>query len=115
MLDFRTQQHRLLPQVATAFALLIAGRNMMQFYFQVMADINKGSYSELPQVGSFQTPCSICRRVDAEGVGVYWNQHVCLSGLYLKGIFLNGQPFVTKLGMVMHNHDQEWQAKKLGY
>ena len=51
MLDFQTQQRRLLPQVATAYALLAAGRSMMQFYYQATGNINKGSYGELPQVG----------------------------------------------------------------
>ena len=50
-MDFQTQQHRLLPQVATAYALLAAGKNMMQFYLLVITDINKGAYSQLPQVG----------------------------------------------------------------
>ncbi|KAK7091432.1 peroxisomal acyl-coenzyme A oxidase 1-like [Littorina saxatilis] len=50
VLDFQTQQYRLLPQLATAYALLNAGRNMLLYYIKVTANMNQGSFAQLPQL-----------------------------------------------------------------
>lgn len=50
VLDFQTQQGKLFPQIAAAYALIIAGHNMMSFYLKVTTQIDKGALEELPQV-----------------------------------------------------------------
>ncbi|KAK7502853.1 hypothetical protein BaRGS_00005802 [Batillaria attramentaria] len=50
VLDFQTQQMKLLPLVATAYALTIASRNMAAFYLRVRQQIEQGTLEELPQL-----------------------------------------------------------------
>lgn len=56
VLDFQTQQMKLLPLVATAYALTFTSRNMSQFYQDVIQRIEKGALDELPQVHIFVHP-----------------------------------------------------------
>ncbi|XP_059149991.1 peroxisomal acyl-coenzyme A oxidase 1-like isoform X2 [Physella acuta] len=48
VLDFQTQQHRLFVQIATAYALSIAGRASIAAYNRVSAQIETGALEELP-------------------------------------------------------------------
>ncbi|KAK7091567.1 peroxisomal acyl-coenzyme A oxidase 1-like [Littorina saxatilis] len=50
VLDFQTQQMKLLPLVATAYALTVASRNMTAFYMSATKKIEKGALEELPQL-----------------------------------------------------------------
>ncbi|XP_025091952.1 peroxisomal acyl-coenzyme A oxidase 1-like [Pomacea canaliculata] len=50
VLDFQTQQQKVLPQVAAAYALMFTGRNVLAFYMQVTSQIEKGALEELPQL-----------------------------------------------------------------
>lgn len=42
LLDYRTQQYRLLPQLARAFCFCFAGHYSLELYSQVMDDLKKG-------------------------------------------------------------------------
>ena len=64
VLDFQTQQMKLLPVVATAYALTIAARNMSQFYQDVTQRIIKGALDELPQVDYFTLLLQSCSCVN---------------------------------------------------
>ncbi|CAL1530163.1 unnamed protein product [Lymnaea stagnalis] len=48
VLDFQTQQHRLFVQIATAYALSMAGRASIAAYTRVSAQIESGALEELP-------------------------------------------------------------------
>ncbi|XP_076456618.1 peroxisomal acyl-coenzyme A oxidase 1-like [Babylonia areolata] len=50
VMDFQTQQYRLLPQVANAYALFFAGRSMMLQYMATTAEINQGAFGGLAQL-----------------------------------------------------------------
>jgi hypothetical protein len=52
VLDFQCQQHRLFPQLATAYATTIASQQIYDFYRQASANIDKGDLSQLPLVRS---------------------------------------------------------------
>ena len=40
MLDYQTQQYRLFPQIARAFAFALAGISIREMYHQVIGNIN---------------------------------------------------------------------------
>ncbi|XP_012935860.1 peroxisomal acyl-coenzyme A oxidase 1 isoform X1 [Aplysia californica] len=48
VIDFQTQQHKVFPQIAMAYALNITGRRSIAAYNRVSKQIEKGSLEELP-------------------------------------------------------------------
>lgn len=50
ILDFQTQQYKLFPLLATAYAFIFVGQYMKDTYSRISGDINQGDFSELPEV-----------------------------------------------------------------
>ncbi|CAL8274373.1 unnamed protein product [Gadus morhua 'NCC'] len=50
ILDYQTQQHKLFPLLATAYAFLFAGQYMIDTYNRISGDINQGDLSEMPEL-----------------------------------------------------------------
>jgi len=48
IIDYVTQQHKLFPQIANAYALTMAGSFMLQLYMSSISEINKGVLTSLP-------------------------------------------------------------------
>ena len=62
ILDFQTQQYKLLPLLATAYALMFVGRHMRDVYFQTNYEIQQGNVELLPEVTQMNLPvsCNAC-------------------------------------------------------
>ncbi|XP_065890654.1 peroxisomal acyl-coenzyme A oxidase 1-like [Dysidea avara] len=52
ILDYVTQQHKLLPQIANAYALTMAGSFIHQLYLSSISEMNKGVLTSLPVLHS---------------------------------------------------------------
>ncbi|XP_041789768.1 peroxisomal acyl-coenzyme A oxidase 1 isoform X1 [Chelmon rostratus] len=50
ILDYQTQQYKLFPLLATAYAFTFVGQYMKQTYHRISGDINEGDFSELPEL-----------------------------------------------------------------
>ena len=50
ILDYQTQQYKLFPLLATAYAFTFVGQYMKQTYHRISGDIHEGDFSELPEV-----------------------------------------------------------------
>ncbi|KAJ8002052.1 hypothetical protein DPEC_G00175800 [Dallia pectoralis] len=50
ILDFQTQQYKLLPLLATAYAYNFVGQYMNQVYQRITGDMSQGDFSELPEL-----------------------------------------------------------------
>ncbi|XP_069809763.1 peroxisomal acyl-coenzyme A oxidase 1 isoform X1 [Dendropsophus ebraccatus] len=50
ILDFQTQQYKLFPLLATAYAFQFVGSYMNQTYHRITGDIQQGNLSELPEL-----------------------------------------------------------------
>lgn len=50
ILDFQTQQYKLFPLLATAYAFKFVGSYMRETYLRVNGDISQGNLSELPEL-----------------------------------------------------------------
>ncbi|KAK0142698.1 Peroxisomal acyl-coenzyme A oxidase 1 [Merluccius polli] len=50
ILDYQTQQHKLFPLLATAYAFLFAGQYMVDTYNRISGDINQGDLTEMPEL-----------------------------------------------------------------
>ncbi|KAM9296952.1 peroxisomal acyl-coenzyme A oxidase 1 [Gastrophryne carolinensis] len=50
ILDFQTQQYKLFPLLASAYAFHFVGSYMNQTYHRITGDIHKGNLSELPEL-----------------------------------------------------------------
>ncbi|XP_030638493.1 peroxisomal acyl-coenzyme A oxidase 1 isoform X1 [Chanos chanos] len=50
ILDYQTQQYKLFPLLATAYAFRFVGQYMSQTYHRITGDINQGDFSELPEL-----------------------------------------------------------------
>ncbi|XP_043946436.1 peroxisomal acyl-coenzyme A oxidase 1 isoform X1 [Protopterus annectens] len=50
ILDYQTQQYKLFPLLATAYAFHFVGQYMKQTYLRITGDINLGDFSELPEL-----------------------------------------------------------------
>ncbi|XP_073540024.1 peroxisomal acyl-coenzyme A oxidase 1 isoform X2 [Phyllobates terribilis] len=50
ILDFQTQQYKLFPLLATAYAFQFVGSYMSQTYHRITGDIHQGNLSELPEL-----------------------------------------------------------------
>lgn len=53
ILDFQTQQYKLFPFLATAYAFKFVGSYMRETYLRVNGDISQGNLSELPEACIF--------------------------------------------------------------
>ncbi len=49
-MDYRLQQYRLLPLVATAYALHFTGRRMDEMYTHLLSEMAHNNFSSLPEV-----------------------------------------------------------------
>ena len=49
-MDYQTQQFKLLPLIATAYALLATGQFMLGMYMQIQSEILEGNFDSLPEV-----------------------------------------------------------------
>lgn len=56
MIDYQTQQFKLFPLIATAYALLKAGQYMMRMFIQCRAEISEGNLESLPEVSQLFVP-----------------------------------------------------------
>lgn len=52
ILDYQTQQYKLLPLLATAYAFHCVGQYMTQTYHRITGDISQGDFSQLPEVSA---------------------------------------------------------------
>ncbi|XP_029456329.1 peroxisomal acyl-coenzyme A oxidase 1 isoform X2 [Rhinatrema bivittatum] len=50
ILDYQTQQYKLFPLLATAYAYQFVGAYMTETYHRITGDINEGNLSELPEL-----------------------------------------------------------------
>ena len=50
VLDYQTQQYKLLPLIATAYAMMFAGQYIRQKHEKVMEEIAQGNLDSLPEV-----------------------------------------------------------------
>ena len=51
ILDYQTQQYKLFPMIATAYAFLFAGSRLREIYFATNSEIQEGNVEMLPEVG----------------------------------------------------------------
>lgn len=54
-MDYQTQQYKLFPLLATAYAYKFVGQYMNQVYHRITGDISQGDFSELPEVLTVNT------------------------------------------------------------
>ena len=57
-MDYQTQQFRLLPYLASSYALVTTGVSMMMMFVQVMGQIDEGNLESLPEVRGQEDGCS---------------------------------------------------------
>ncbi|XP_054635959.1 peroxisomal acyl-coenzyme A oxidase 1 isoform X2 [Dunckerocampus dactyliophorus] len=50
ILEYQTQQYKLFPVLAMAYAFTFVGQYMSQTYHRITGDINQGDFSELPEL-----------------------------------------------------------------
>ncbi|XP_037621620.1 peroxisomal acyl-coenzyme A oxidase 1 isoform X3 [Sebastes umbrosus] len=50
IMDYQTQQYKLFPLLATAYAFHFVGQYMRQTYHRISGDINEGDFSQLPEL-----------------------------------------------------------------
>ncbi|KAG5278885.1 hypothetical protein AALO_G00103810 [Alosa alosa] len=50
ILDYQTQQYKLFPLLATAYAFYFVGQYMTETYHRITGDIHQGDFSELPEL-----------------------------------------------------------------
>lgn len=50
ILDYKTQQYKLFPLLATAYAFTFVGQYMKETYHRISEDINQGDLSEMPEL-----------------------------------------------------------------
>ena len=55
-MDYQTQQFKLLPLLASAYALRMAGKAMMMLFMQVRGQMEEGNLESLPEVGQRHPP-----------------------------------------------------------
>ncbi|XP_015254595.1 PREDICTED: peroxisomal acyl-coenzyme A oxidase 1 isoform X1 [Cyprinodon variegatus] len=50
ILDYQTQQYKLFPLLAMAYAFTFVGQYMTEIYHRISEDINRGDFSQLPEL-----------------------------------------------------------------
>lgn len=59
ILDFQTQQYKLFPLLATAYAFQFVGAYVKETYHRINEGIGQGDLSELPEVCVFSFTCGL--------------------------------------------------------
>ena len=49
-MDYQTQQYKLLPLIATTYAILMTGQYMLRLYTEMKMEISQGNFDSLPEV-----------------------------------------------------------------
>ena len=49
-MDYQTQQYKLLPLIATTYAIMMTGQYMLRLYTEMKMDISQGNFDSLPEV-----------------------------------------------------------------
>ena len=55
-MDYQTQQLKLLPLIASSYALILTGQYMLRLHLQSRAEIAGGNLESLPEVGTVYIP-----------------------------------------------------------
>jgi acyl-CoA oxidase len=72
VLDYPSVQIRLLPLLATTFALHYTGEAMYNLYYSTRSSIEKGDFSSLAELHSTSSGLkSLCTEYAADGIGVF--------------------------------------------
>ena len=50
ILDYVTQQHKLFPQIATAYAMWVTAAMLRKMHDEIIAEVNRGDYKRLIEV-----------------------------------------------------------------
>ena len=50
VMDYQTQQFKLLPLLATAYAMTLTGQTITKMYNQFLAEAAEGKFDSLPEV-----------------------------------------------------------------
>ena len=50
VLDYQTQQYKLLPLIATAYAMIFSGLELLKRHIEVRTEIAEGNLDSLPEV-----------------------------------------------------------------
>ena len=53
MLDYQTQQYKILPLIATAYAMTATGQQTMTTYYELLGEVLEGNTEVLAEVRSF--------------------------------------------------------------
>lgn len=53
IMDYQSQQMKLFPQIATAYAFILTGQQLGQLYISYVAQAQGGDFSALPEVCSW--------------------------------------------------------------
>ncbi|XP_042883920.1 peroxisomal acyl-coenzyme A oxidase 1-like [Penaeus japonicus] len=71
ILDYQTQQYKVLPQIASVFALLFSANALASTYMGVSRDMTKGNMEQLPELHSLSSGLKALSASDAtEGVEI---------------------------------------------
>ncbi|XP_064382738.1 peroxisomal acyl-coenzyme A oxidase 1-like isoform X2 [Halichondria panicea] len=69
VMDYQTQQHKLLPLIATAYALISTGQFMLRMYMQIQSEIMEGNFSSLPELHATSSGLkAFCSFAAAQGI-----------------------------------------------
>ena len=55
-MDYQTQQFKLLPLIASCYALILTGQYMLRVHMQSRAEIAEGNLESLPEVADENVP-----------------------------------------------------------
>jgi len=71
-LDYQTQQYKLFPLLATAYAFHFVGAYIKDTYHRISGDINEGDLSELPEVLCCLILCKVYLQHGTESIKPFW-------------------------------------------
>lgn len=73
ILDYQTQQYKLFPLLATAYAFHFVGAYIKDTYRRISGDINEGDLSELPEVlCPLWILCKVSLQHGRKGIKPFW-------------------------------------------
>lgn len=72
ILDYQTQQYKLFPLLATAYAFQFVGAYIKNTYRRISGDISDGDLSELPEVLCPLILCKVSLQHERKGIKPFW-------------------------------------------
>lgn len=95
ILDYQTQQYKLLPLLASAFAMYFTGRYAEDYYEEIASEIEEGKLDSLNQVRNWEDVFAVFFQLCEHIIRIPLGLNVLIWAVYKEWIFLHHDMLIS--------------------